>query len=96
MAKSALLATILVLLSGFGVATMPGSSRAHQDQAFLNDLAQPAAPMAAGICLAAEQGSLEIARTCVGSFCLRSTDCASCPGGLDAWYCSSSHRCTPF
>jgi hypothetical protein len=95
MMRSALLAT-MVLLSTFGVATVSDSARARQDQAFLNDLAQPAGQLTARICSASELAAPAIARTCVGSFCLRDSDCASCPGGLSAWYCSSSHRCTPF
>jgi len=96
MARSALLVT-MVLLLGSGVAILSNGPRAaHQDQASLNGLAQPAPQTAARICPAAEPGTLEIARTCVGSFCLRDSDCASCPGGLSAWFCSSSHRCTPF
>jgi|HubBroStandDraft_3_1064219.scaffolds.fasta_scaffold00306_3 hypothetical protein len=95
MARSTFLATMVLLLV-FGAGTGPVSSGAHQDLAFSNDVAQAAAHAPARICLATAQGSPVIAQTCVGAFCLRDSDCYSCPGGASAWYCSSSRRCTPY
>ncbi len=95
MVRSALLATMILLSVSVG-ATASDGSRAQRDQAFLNDLAQTADRAPAQLCLATAKGSQVIARSCVGAFCLHDADCASCPGGLSAWYCSSLHRCTPF
>jgi hypothetical protein len=94
MARSAFLAT-MVLLSVLGAGTGSVSSRAQQDLAFSNDLTPPADHAPGQICLATAQGSLVIARSCVGAYCRYDADCASCPGGQNAWYCGS-HRCTPY
>ena len=35
--------------------------------------------------------------SCINLFCQTQNNCASCPGGLSAWYCAVDvHRCVPF
>jgi hypothetical protein len=94
-------AMVLVFLAAFAGAAAAAGVQAPadvRDQA-LAGLGQPVLSSAPQACR--QPAQLELAApppaSCINLFCQQQVNCASCPGGLSAWYCALDvHRCVPF
>jgi hypothetical protein len=92
---------VFVFLAAFSgaaaAADLAAPPVARGTQAVLDQLALPGALQSCQA--AATTGVLKTDPqvSCVNSFCDKIGQCASCPGGLSAWYCDlDSDRCVPF
>ncbi len=91
-----LMVAVVVCMVGSSAAW--ASSTTPADQAFLANLAQQAQTPAACALATPDRAGIVIdpAINCVNAYCQKQTDCSACPGGLEAWYCNTNHRCQPF
>jgi len=92
-------AMVLVFLAAFAGAAVAGVQTPAdvRDQA-LPGFNQPVLSDAPQACQQPAQLELAVSRaSCINLYCQQEINCASCPGGLSAWYCNLSvHRCVPY